>query len=112
MFKFLTIALAATSIGAAGATTAYACGCPCHSKTTSVSAPESAPAKTAPEVAPKSAAQAPSTGRTDRSYSYEPAMAPSSGASERAYSTPSVRRSNRSTRSEFSIDVGRRAKGY
>lgn len=107
MFKFFTIALAATSIGAAGATTAHACGCSCHSKIASVSAPESAPAQVAPEAAPKSAAQTPTTGRTNRSFSYEPSM----DSSPRVVSP--TRRSNRSTpTSGFSIDVGRRAKGY
>jgi hypothetical protein len=112
MFKLLTIALAATSIGTAGATTAYAYGCSCHSKSASVSAPESAPTEKAPEAAPKSAAHAPSTGRTNRSYSYEPALAPNSGAFARSYNGPTVRRSSRTTRSELSIDKAMRAKGY
>ena len=112
MFKLLTIALAATSIGAVGATTSYACGCSCHCKSASVSAPADAPTQSAPEAAPKSATHVPSTGQANRSYSYEPALAPSSRPSERATSSPSVRRSSRSTRSELSIDKAMRAKGY
>jgi len=111
MFKLFTIALAATSIGAAGVTTAYACDCSCHCKSASVSAPESAPTQNAPEATPKSASNAPSAGQTNRSYSYEPALTPSSGSSERAFNGSAVRRSNTGSRNELSIDMARRARG-
>lgn len=80
MFKLFTVALAATSIGAATAAPAYACGCSCSAMPMTMSAQDGAPMSTA---------QAPSTSRTYRSFSYEPSIGGSYFAPRMQSSQPS-----------------------
>jgi hypothetical protein len=89
MFKFLSLVLATTSIGAFSAASAQACGCCGSSSCCATAAAPSCCTATAPADTGAAAAQVPAAPNATRSYSYEPSMGANSAPSRARVQTPS-----------------------